>query len=87
MSETPNPYSDTYDMSGGKFEKWDDTYEKNRNRFGNFDNFVNWYNTIRYHKALDLKHRLQAPSDAFWARLPPVCILRLFIDRMEREPC
>jgi len=74
-------------QTNGKFEKWNDTYEKNRNRFENFDNFVNWYNTVRYHEALDSKHYLQTPSDAFWARLSPACILRVFIDRMEHEPC
>ncbi len=70
----------------GKFEKWNDTYEKNRNRFENFDNFVNWDNTVRYHEALDSKHHPQTPWDAFWARLTPACILRVFLDRMGREP-
>lgn len=72
-------------QTNGKFEKWNDTYEKNRIRFQNFDNFVNWYNTVRYHEALDTDHYLQTPWDAFWSRLPPACILRVFIDRMERE--
>jgi len=31
----------------GKIEKWNDTYEKNRSRFDNFDKFMNWYNIVR----------------------------------------
>src|SRR5512137_1122439 len=31
-------------QTNGKIEKWIDTYEINRFRFENFDNFVNWYN-------------------------------------------
>ena len=33
-------------QTNGKLEKWNDTYETNRFKFENFDNFVNWYNTI-----------------------------------------
>lgn len=72
-------------QTNGKFEKWNDTYEKNRNRFDSFDNFVNWYNTVRFHESIDTKHYLQTPLDAFWSRLPPACILRVFMDRMGRE--
>jgi transposase InsO family protein len=40
-------------QTNGKFEKWNDTYELNRFRFENFDNFMNWYNTVRFHESLD----------------------------------
>jgi len=36
-------------QTNGKLEKWNDTYEHNRFRFENFDNFMNWYNTVRFH--------------------------------------
>lgn len=72
-------------QTNGKLEKWNDTYEKNRNRFDSFDNFVNWYNTVRFHESIDTDHYLQTPWDAFWSRLPTACILRVFMDRMERE--
>lgn len=72
-------------QTNGKFEKWNDTYEKNRIRFDNFDNFVNWYNTVRFHESIDTKHYLQTPWDAFWSRLPVACLLRVFLDRMGRE--
>ena len=46
-------------QTNGKLEKWNDTYELNRFRFENFDNFVNWYNTVRFHESLDTKWYLQ----------------------------
>ena len=52
-------------QTNGKLEKWNDTYELNRFRFDNFDNFVNWYNTVRFHEALDTKWYLQTPDNAF----------------------
>ena len=72
-------------QSNGKFEKWNDTYEKNRYRFDNFDNFVNWYNSVRYHESLETKHYLQTPDDAFWARLPQACMLKMFLNIAEEE--
>jgi len=72
-------------QTNGKIEKWYDTYEKNRNLFDDFDKFLNWYNSIRYHESLDEKHYLQTPKDAFWSRLPVGCKLNLFLVRMERD--
>jgi putative transposase len=69
----------------GKIEKWYNTYEKNRSRFDNFDNFMNWYNTVRFHESLDTKWYLQTPDIAFWARLPDGCKLGMFLNRMETE--
>ena len=78
-------------QTNGKFEKWNDTYEKNRLRFDSFDNvcivpfLVNWYNTVRFHESLDTKWYLQTPDSAFWVRLPEGCKLKMFLDRMGTE--
>ena len=45
-------------QTNGKIEKWYHTYEKNRKLFDDFDKFLNWYNSIRYHESLDEKHYL-----------------------------
>jgi len=34
------------------------------------DDFVYWYNNVRFHESLDTKRYLQTPEDAFWSRLP-----------------
>ena len=72
-------------QTNGKLEKWNDTYETNRFKFENFDNFVNWYNTIRFHESLDTKWYLQTPDIAFWSRLPEGCKLGMFLNRMETD--
>jgi putative transposase len=72
-------------QTNGKIEKWYHTYEKSRKLFDDFDKFLNWYNSIRYHESLDDGQDLQTPEDAFWRRLPDECKLNLFISRMERE--
>jgi len=72
-------------QTNGKLEKWNDTYERNRFRFENFDNFLNWYNTVRFHESLDTKWYLQTPDIAFWSRLPEGCKLGMFLNRMETE--
>ena len=70
-------------QTNGKIEKWFHTYEKNRKLFDDFDKFLNWYNSIRYHESLDEEHYLQTPEDAFWARLPDECKLNQFLCRMD----
>jgi len=60
-------------QTNGKIEKWYDTYEKYRFQFENFDKFVNWYNTVRYHESLDSDRYLMTPYEAFWTRLPEEC--------------
>jgi len=72
-------------QTNGKIEKWYDTYEKYRFQFENFDKFVNWYNTVRYHESLDSDRYLMTPYEAFWTRLPEECKLNMFLERMERE--
>jgi poly-beta-hydroxyalkanoate depolymerase len=66
-------------------EKWYHTYEKSRKLFDDFDKFLNWYNSVRYHESLDEKHYLQTAENAFWSRLPNGCKLNLFLSRMERD--
>ena len=72
-------------QTDGKVKKWYDLYEKHRLKFDNFDNFVNWYNSFRYHESLDTKHYLQTPDDAFWARLPQACMLKMSLNIAEEE--
>lgn len=72
-------------QTNGKVEKWYDLYEKHRSKFNTFAEFVNWYNTVRFHESLDAKHYLQTPQDAFWSRLPLECKLNVFLKRMEIE--
>lgn len=72
-------------QTNGKVEKWYDLYEKHRSKFETFADFVNWYNTIRFHESLDMQHYLQTPLDAFWSRLPDECKLNVFLIRIERE--
>jgi transposase InsO family protein len=72
-------------QTNGKIEKWYHTYEKNRNLFDDFDKFLNWYNSTRYHESLDEKHYLQTPEDAFWSRMPDGCKLNQFLIRMRWE--
>ena len=60
----------------------------NRFKFENFDNFVNWYNTVRFHELLNTKWYLQTPDIAFWSRLPEKGgrhNLGMFLNRMETE--
>jgi len=42
------------------------------------EEFLKWYNIIRYHESLDTKHYLQTPEDAFCGRLPEECKLGMF---------
>ena len=72
-------------QTNGKVEKWYHTYEKNRKLFDDFDKFLSWYNSIRYHESLDEKHYLQTSEDAFWAKMPDGCKLNQFFSRMERD--
>jgi transposase InsO family protein len=72
-------------QTNGKVEKWYHTYEKNRKLFDDFDKFLSWYNSVRYHESLDKKHYLQTPEDAFWLRMPDECKLNQFLIRMARD--
>ncbi len=72
-------------QTNGKLEKWFDLYDKHSNDFKTFEDFIEWYNTIRYHQSLDTKYYLQTPEDAFWSRLPEESKLRMFYALVEGE--
>lgn len=58
-------------QSNGKIEKWFDTYERHREAFASYNDFIEWYNSKRYHEALDSKDGLHTPSEAYVHRLKP----------------
>lgn len=64
----------------GKVEKWFDAYERFRGDFNSFEEFVEWYNCVRYHESLDTKHFLLTPEQAFWYKMQPGCLLKVFLD-------
>jgi putative transposase len=57
-------------QTNGKIEKLFDCYNRYRDDFDSLDDFIYWYNNVRFHESLDTKHYLQTPEDAFWSRLP-----------------
>jgi len=57
-------------QTNGKIERFFDCYNRHRDDFDSLDDFVYWYNNLRFHESLDTKHYLQTPEDAFWSRLP-----------------
>jgi len=57
-------------QTNGKIEKFFDCYNKHRDDFESLDDFVYWYNNVRFHESLDTKYYLQTPEDAFWSKLP-----------------
>jgi len=62
---------DKHPQTNGKIEKLFDCYNRYRDDFESLDDFVYWYNNVRFHESLDTKHYLQTlPEDAFWSRLP-----------------
>jgi len=51
-------------QSNGKIERFFQTYEKHRERFGTLDEFLTFYNEERPHMSLDWD-RLETPAEAF----------------------
>ena len=76
-------------QTNGKVEKFFDCYNRYRDDFESLDDFVYWYNNVRFHESLDTKHYLQTPEDAFWSRLPVEARLgvafKLFDEVLENE--
>ena len=56
-------------QSNGKIERFFQTYEKHRERFGTLDEFLTFYNEERPHMSLDWD-RLETPAEAFGRLVP-----------------
>jgi putative transposase len=56
-------------QSNGKIERFFQTYEKHRQRFGTLDEFLTFYNEERPHMSLDWD-RLEMPAEAFGRLVP-----------------
>ncbi|MFP3417478.1 MAG: hypothetical protein RXO71_04245 [Nitrososphaeria archaeon] len=56
-------------QTNGKVKKFFDIFEKKVKFFNSVDEFINWYNFIRPHGALDIE-RLETPAVIFYQRLP-----------------
>jgi len=78
-------YANKRDKNGDADSRFEDFLKENKIKHINFDNFMNWYNTVRFHESLDTKWYLQTPNIAFWSRLPEGCKLGMFLNRMETE--
>lgn len=61
-------------QTNGKIEKWYDLYDRYRKDFPTFDEFINWYSTVRPHESLDNRY-LETPREAFWRKMPTECLL------------
>ena len=55
-------------QSNGKIEKWFDCYDRNREAFETKEEFMNWYNDLKPHRALNFDE-LETPSEAFIRKL------------------
>ena len=51
-------------QSNGKVERWFEAYDRHRSAFETKEEFVNWYNEIRPHRALNFEV-LETPAQAF----------------------
>jgi len=51
-------------QSNGKIEKWFHCYDLNREAFKSKEDFINWYNNLKPHRALNFDE-LETPSQAF----------------------
>jgi transposase InsO family protein len=51
-------------QSNGKIEKWFDCYDRNREAFKSKEHFIDWYNNLKPHRALNFSE-LETPSQAF----------------------
>ena len=58
-------------QSNGKMEKWFDCYDRNREAFKTKEEFMNWYNDVKPHRALKFDE-LETPSQAFIRKLKKI---------------
>ena len=70
-------------QTNGKEERWFGTYEKNRNKFNSFEEFINWYNN-RIHLGLSRTEGI-TPNEAVIHKLQPSSLLGLFCKRWMNE--
>lgn len=62
-------------QTNGKIEKFFDIFEKKVKYFQSIEEFMQWYNEIRPHGALELE-RMQTPKQAFFEKMPdPHCLI------------
>jgi len=54
----------------GKLERFHQTYQKHRGRFNTLEEFVKWYNDVRVHMSLNMRHA-ETPSQAFIRKMEP----------------
>ena len=54
----------------GKLERFHQTYEQHRGRFATLEEFVQWYNDVRVHMSLNMRHA-ETPSKAFIRKMHP----------------
>lgn len=64
-------------QTNGKLEKFFHAYQRFRNQFPTFEEFIDWYNN-RPHGSLDFDE-LETPEQAFWRKLPMEAILGIGI--------
>ncbi len=61
-------------QTNGKIEKFFDIFESKVKFFNSMDEFMEWYNTVRPHGALNLE-QMETPVEAYYARMPPKGVL------------
>ena len=64
-------------QTNGKIERWFQTYERHRKRFGDLREFIDWYNNMM-HGELN-REWAETPNEAFIRKLHPEVILGLFL--------
>jgi len=61
-------------QTNGKVEKFFDIFERKVKFFSSIDEFMEWYNTVRPHGALNLE-QIETPAEAYYRRMPPKGVL------------
>lgn len=56
-------------QTNGKIEKFFDIFDKKIKFFSSIDEFMEWYNNVRPHGALNLKE-METPVQAYYSRMP-----------------
>ena len=61
-------------QTNGKIAKFFDIFERKVKFFSSIDEFMEWYNTVRPHGALNLG-QTRTPVEAYYSRMPPKGVL------------